>query len=172
MYKLFLKITMSIVLCYLPVKAIDTVDNSSDSAKTYTTPSVTVTSTCAILGKSPTPFSELSKSDIKERYITSDMPKLLSTMPSVISSSQNGNGIGYSSFSMRGFDQRRIAVMVNGIPQNDPEDHQVYWIDMPDLAGSTESIQFNAVPDSVIMALHQLEVQLILQLQIMQITRY
>jgi iron complex outermembrane recepter protein len=142
MYKLFLKITALIVLCYIiPLKAEDALDIKYDSAKVYVTPSVTVTSTKAIFGKTPAPFAELSKSEIKERYITSDMPKLLSTLPSVVFSSQNGNGIGYSSLTMRGFDQRRIAVLVNGIPQNDPEDHQVYWIDMPDLAASTESIQ-------------------------------
>ncbi len=141
MYKLFLKITALIILCYIPLKATDALETKYDSAKVYVTPSVTVTSTRAIFGKTPAPFAEISKSEIRERYITADMPKLLSTMPSVIFSSQNGNGIGYSSLTMRGFDQRRIAVLVNGIPQNDPEDHQVYWIDMPDLAGSTESIQ-------------------------------
>ncbi len=114
---------------------------TKDSVKVYRTPSVTVTSTRAKEGQSPLPFSEISKQDIDNRYITSDIPKLLSIMPSVIFSSQNGNGIGYSDIKMRGFDQRRIAVMVNGIPQNDPEDHEVYWIDMPDLASSVESIQ-------------------------------
>lgn len=112
-----------------------------DSTKVYRTPSVTVTSTRASEGKSPLPFSEITKKDIDNRYITSDIPKLLSIMPSIIFSSQNGNGIGYSDIKMRGFDQRRIAVMVNGIPQNDPEDHEVYWIDMPDLASSVENIQ-------------------------------
>ncbi len=43
--------------------------------------------------------------------------------------------------SIRGFDQRRISVSVNGIPQNDPEDHNVYWLDFPDLLASTELIQ-------------------------------
>mgnify|MGYP000990761978 CR=1 FL=1 len=124
----------------------DTPDNLKfneygDSSKVYVAPAITITSTRAKLGESPLPFSELNKEDITNKYITSDMPKLLSVMPSIIFSSQNGNGIGYSDIKMRGFDQRRIAVMVNGIPQNDPEDHEVYWIDMPDLAGSTENIQ-------------------------------
>ncbi|MGB4820968.1 MAG: TonB-dependent receptor, partial [Saprospiraceae bacterium] len=55
--------------------------------------------------------------------------------------SESGNGIGYNYLRMRGFDQRRLAVMVNGVPQNDPEDHNVYWIDLVDLLGNTEEIQ-------------------------------
>jgi iron complex outermembrane recepter protein len=58
-----------------------------------------------------------------------------------MSYSENGNGIGYNYISIRGFDQRRIAVSINGIPQNDPEDHNVYWLDFPDILGSTEMIQ-------------------------------
>lgn len=117
------------------------INEFGDSSKVWTSPAVTVTSSRAVKGESPLPFSELGQKEITNRYLNSDMPKLLSIMPSVIFSSQNGNGIGYSDIRMRGFDQRRIAVMVNGIPQNDPEDHEVYWIDMPDLAGSTENIQ-------------------------------
>jgi len=49
---------------------------------------------------------------------------------------------GYSHLKIRGFDQKRIGVMINGIPLNDPEDHQVYWVDMPDFAESTQDIQF------------------------------
>ncbi|MDP4117114.1 MAG: TonB-dependent receptor, partial [Bacteroidota bacterium] len=55
--------------------------------------------------------------------------------------SENGNGIGYNYISIRGFDQRRISVSVNGIPQNEPEDHNVYWLDFPDLLASTDYIQ-------------------------------
>ena len=76
-----------------------------------------------------------------KRYDTQDVPQLLSELPSTTFYSENGNGIGYNYLNIRGFDQRRISVMVNGIPQNDPEDHNVYWIDFPDLLASTENIQ-------------------------------
>jgi iron complex outermembrane receptor protein len=132
--------TIALALCLS--SAIAKVEKTeADSVKSYETPSVTVTSTKAFERSTPLPFNEMKKEELLSRYITSDMPKLLSTMPSVMYLSQNGNGIGYSNLTMRGFDQRRIAVMVNGIPQNDPEDHQVYWIDMPDLTSSVESIQ-------------------------------
>lgn len=117
------------------------INEFGDTSKVWKAPAVTVTSARAIKGESPLPFSEIGKQEIQNRYVAADIPKLLSIMPSIIFSSQNGNGIGYSDINMRGFDQKRIAVMVNGIPQNDPEDHDVYWLDMPDLAGATDNIQ-------------------------------
>lgn len=91
--------------------------------------------------ESPVTFSNLSAEQINERYSVQDIPVLLSELPSITSYSENGNGIGYNYISMRGFDQRRISVMVNGIPQNDPEDHNVYWIDFPDLLSTVGEIQ-------------------------------
>ena len=115
--------------------------SADDTLRTYVTPAVTIIGTKAQEGVSPFPFSEINKKDIEKQYVTEDIPKLLSNLPSVMYSSQNGNAIGYSNIKMRGFDQRRISVMINGIPQNDPEDHEVYWVDLPDLASSVESIQ-------------------------------
>lgn len=114
---------------------------TSDTLRLYQLPAVTVTTTRAEVGKSPVPFAELERSDIVQRYTVQDFPTLLNALPSVFVWSQNGNQIGYSTLVMRGFDQRRIAVLINGVPQNDPEDHNVYWIDFPDLAASVGSIQ-------------------------------
>ncbi len=112
-----------------------------DSLSDYKTPNVTVTADRAILGKTPVPFSELTQKDIKQSYIMRDVPELLTELPSIISYSESGNNIGYSYLTLRGFDQHRISVFVNGIPQNDPEDHNVYWIDMPDIASNTGNLQ-------------------------------
>lgn len=89
----------------------------------------------------PITYNNLSKVDIKKKYTIQDFPQFLSEFPSVISYSENGNGIGYNYMSIRGFDQRRISVTINGIPQNDPEDHNVYWIDFPDLLEDVNNIQ-------------------------------
>ncbi len=91
--------------------------------------------------ENPVAFSTLTAEDLKERYSTQDIPQLLSELPSTTFYSENGNGIGYNYLNIRGFDQRRISVMINGIPQNDPEDHNVYWLDFPDLAANLEDIQ-------------------------------
>ncbi|NLO20056.1 MAG: TonB-dependent receptor plug domain-containing protein [Ignavibacteria bacterium] len=116
-------------------------DELADSAKVYQAPSITVTTTRAIEGISGVPFSEMSKIELSNFYTVQDVPKLLSWMPSITSYSQNGNDIGYSNLTMRGFDQIRISVLINGIPQNGPEDHQVFWIDFPDISSNVELIQ-------------------------------
>ncbi len=85
--------------------------------------------------ETPVTFSNLSRRQLSERYSVQDVPVLLSELPSITYYSENGNGIGYNYINLRGFDQRRLSVMINGVPQNDPEDHNVYWIDFPDLHG-------------------------------------
>jgi iron complex outermembrane receptor protein len=102
---------------------------------------VIVTATQATGRKSPVTFSNLTPQSLRERYSVQDVPVLLSELPSITTYSENGNGIGYNYINLRGFDQRRISVMINGVPQNDPEDHNVYWIDFPDLLSSTDNIQ-------------------------------
>lgn len=102
---------------------------------------VTVIATRARQRETPATFSNITKQELEDRYTVQDMPTLLSELPAVNTYDETGNGIGYSYLTMRGFDQRRIAVMINGIPQNDPEDHNVYWVNFPDLASSLEDIQ-------------------------------
>jgi iron complex outermembrane receptor protein len=69
------------------------------------------------------------------------MPTLLEFTPSVVTTSDAGAGIGYSGLRIRGVDASRINVTINGVPVNDPESHDVYWVNMPDLVGSVENIQ-------------------------------
>jgi len=92
-------------------------------------------------GITPLAFDNVIRKDIEENYTVYDLPKYLSDLPSTTFYSESGNAIGYNYLSIRGFDQRRITVSINGIPQNDPEDHNVYWLDFPDLLESTELIQ-------------------------------
>ena len=109
--------------------------------KTFRLLPILVTAQIAKERLSPVTFSNLPDTAIAGQFAYQDIPVLLSQLPSVTQYSENGEGIGYSYITMRGFDQRRISIMVNGIPQNDPEDHNVYWIDMPDLQASTQDIQ-------------------------------
>lgn len=91
--------------------------------------------------ETPATFSSLRREEIQHRYTFQDIPVLLSELPSTMHYSESGNGLGYNYINIRGFDQRRISVMINGIPQNDPEDHNVYWLDFPDLLASAEDVQ-------------------------------
>lgn len=111
------------------------------SASATTRDEVTVTATRAQAQVNPVTISNLTHQDLAERGAMKDLPVLLSELPATTYYSENGNGIGYSTLSMRGFDQRRLAVLVNGIPQNDPEDHNVFWINFFDLQGAISDIQ-------------------------------
>ncbi|HUL44325.1 MAG TPA: TonB-dependent receptor [Bacteroidota bacterium] len=116
-------------------------ENQQTPDTTFLLPPVIVTPTMAKERETPATFSNLDKQQISDRYSVQDIPVLLSELPSMTTYSENGNGIGYNYINLRGFDQRRLSVMVNGVPQNDPEDHDVYWIDFPDLLASTGEIQ-------------------------------
>jgi iron complex outermembrane receptor protein len=102
---------------------------------------VVVTATRAKAGETPAAFSNLPNEELDKRYWSQDMPVLLSALPNAYAYSDAGNGIGYSYLKIRGFDQKRIAVMLNGIPLNDAESHEVFWVDLPDLVASARDIQ-------------------------------
>ncbi|MBW6460297.1 MAG: TonB-dependent receptor [Bacteroidales bacterium] len=89
----------------------------------------------------PATFSTVTRQDIEQINMGQDMPYLLQTSPSVVTTSDAGTGIGYSSLRIRGTDLTRINVTINGIPLNDSESHGVWWVDLPDFASSAESIQ-------------------------------
>lgn len=78
---------------------------------------------------------------IERKNFGQDIPVLLEATPSLVTTSDAGTGIGYTGLRIRGVDASRINVTINGIPVNDPESHDVYWVNMPDLASSIENIQ-------------------------------
>lgn len=86
-------------------------------------------------------YTNISKEEIEKNNLGQDIPYLLENTPSLVSTSDAGAGIGYTSMRIRGSDASRINVTVNGIPINDAESHGVFWVNMPDLASSLESIQ-------------------------------
>ena len=90
---------------------------------------------------SPVPFVNISKKDLENTNLAQDLPTLLKNTPSVLTTSDSGSGIGYSSIRVRGSDQSRVNVTINGVPYNDSESMSVYWVNLPDFASSIESIQ-------------------------------
>ena len=91
--------------------------------------------------KTPLAFSNLDKKAIEKVNFGQDIPFLLSTLPNVVTTSDAGTGIGYTSLRVRGTVGERINVTNNGIPLNDPEAHTFYWVDTPDLVSSVNDIQ-------------------------------
>ena len=91
--------------------------------------------------KTPMTFTDITEKAIEEQNLGQDLPYLLSTTPSVVTTSDAGAGVGYTGFRVRGSDATRINVTINGIPLNDSESQGVWWVNMPDFASSIENIQ-------------------------------
>lgn len=91
--------------------------------------------------KTPTAYSNVNKSEIDKNNLGQDIPYLLEFTPSVVVTSDAGNGIGYTGIRVRGTDPTRVNVTINGVPLNDAESQGVFWVNMPDFASSTESMQ-------------------------------
>ena len=89
----------------------------------------------------PLPKSNIPKKKITRLNEGQDMPFILNTLPSVITTTDAGNGVGYTGIRIRGIDTRGINVTINGIPLNDAESQGVWWVDLPDLAANSENIQ-------------------------------
>ncbi|WP_398455234.1 TonB-dependent receptor [Sphingobacterium thalpophilum] len=108
--------------------------------RTIRTEEVLVVSTRA-RKNAPTTFKNISKEDISRNNFGQDIPYLLNQTPSVQVNSDAGAGIGYTSMTIRGSDNQRINVTLNGIPLNDAESMGSFFVNLPDFASSTESIQ-------------------------------
>ncbi len=91
--------------------------------------------------ESPFTYSELSNEELVEKNTGVDVPFLLRGITNVQTTSDAGHGIGYTSLRLRGSDQSRINVTINGVPLNDAESQSVFWVDLPDFASSVENIQ-------------------------------
>lgn len=91
--------------------------------------------------KTPVAFTNVGKRELLRSNDGRDMTYLLQMTPSVTTTSDAGGGVGYTSMRIRGTDGSRINVTANGIPINNPESHNVYWVNMPDLASSLGDVQ-------------------------------
>lgn len=86
-------------------------------------------------------YTEMNKEEISKQNLGQDIPMLLNLAPSAVVNSDAGNGIGYTGLRIRGTDGTRINVTINGIPVNDAESQGTFFVDMPDLLSSVNSIQ-------------------------------
>lgn len=111
-----------------------------DSTKVNQLDNVLV-SAVRVTTKTPVSFSNLDKKDIKYRNLGQDIPILMNYLPSVVTTSDAGNGMGYTGIRVRGSDATRVNVTINGIPYNDAESQGTFWVNMPDFASSLESLQ-------------------------------
>lgn len=91
--------------------------------------------------KTPIAFTNITKGELESQNLGQDLPILLDQLPSVITTSDAGAGVGYTGIRIRGSDATRINITINGIPYNDSESQGTYWVNMPDFSSSIEDIQ-------------------------------
>ncbi len=90
---------------------------------------------------SPVTHSNVGKEELEKRNLGQDIPILLNYLPSVVSTSDAGAGVGYTYIRVRGSDASRVNVTLNGIPFNDSESQGSFWVNLPDFASSIENMQ-------------------------------
>jgi iron complex outermembrane receptor protein len=130
---------LPIAYCLLPIVSFSQ-EAQKDTVKVNALNEVIVSSVRA-KGKNPIPFTNVSAAEIAPRNLAQDIPVLLQYLPSVVSTTDAGNGVGYTYMRVRGADGSRINVTLNGIPFNDSESQGTFFVNLPDFASSLESVQ-------------------------------
>ena len=90
---------------------------------------------------SPISYSEIDKKELKKKNLGQDLPILLNFLPSVVTTSDAGAGIGYTSIRIRGVSPQSTNITINGIPFNDSESMGTFWVNLPDFTSSVQSLQ-------------------------------
>ncbi len=111
-----------------------------DSISTKTLDEVLVKSV-RVSADSPITHSNVDKEELEKRNLGQDLPILLNYLPSVVTTSDAGAGVGYTGIRVRGVSAQSTNVTINGIPYNDAESLGTFWVDLPDFSSSVESLQ-------------------------------
>jgi len=135
MKKLLCTVALSLMLVNLNAQ-----EKIQDTIKTQTLDEVLVKS-IRVDTDSPITHSNLDKEELAKTNLGQDIPVLLNYLPSVVTTSDAGAGIGYTYIRVRGSDASRVNITINGIPYNDSESQGTFWVNMPDFASSIENLQ-------------------------------
>ncbi len=138
MRKTFTLVCLSAIVATAQAQT-DTTARHRDSLKLFLQP----VEVRALRAGEKAPFTkiEIGKKQIEETNVGQDLPFLLNQTPSVVINSDAGNGVGYTAIYIRGTDDSRINMTLNGIPYNDAEEQAIFFVDLPDFASSVNSIQ-------------------------------
>jgi iron complex outermembrane recepter protein len=138
--------TQSVTVTYVGYKSKTLTSSSGTDLQILLQPSSQLTETVVVTAtrsssESPVTSVTLSKEAIQKQNFGQDVPYLINWTPSVVTTSDAGTGIGYSGIRIRGSDATRVNVTINGVPYNDSESLGTFWVDIPDIASSSQSIQ-------------------------------
>ncbi|RCT53826.1 TonB-dependent receptor [Winogradskyella sp. KYW1333] len=115
-------------------------EKQQDSTKVQKLDEVLVKSV-RVDAKSPITHSNVSKKEITKRNLGQDIPILLNFLPSVVTTTDAGAGVGYTGIRVRGVSPQSTNITINGIPYNDAESLGTFWVNLGDFASSIESLQ-------------------------------
>ena len=135
MKKLLSTIALSLLLVNLNAQ-----EKTQDTTKIQILNEVLVKS-IRVDSDSPITHSNVDKEELAKTNLGQDIPVLLNYLPSVVTTTDAGAGIGYTYIRVRGSDASRVNITINGIPYNDSESQGTFWVNMPDFASSIENLQ-------------------------------
>jgi iron complex outermembrane receptor protein len=135
-----MKKSLSTVALSLLFFSLSAQEKVQDSTKVETLEEVLVQS-IRVGADAPITHSNIDKTALAKTNLGQDIPVLLNYLPSVVTTTDAGAGIGYTSIRVRGSDATRVNITINGIPYNDSESQGTFWVNMPDFASSVENLQ-------------------------------
>lgn len=115
-------------------------EQNIDSTKVESLDEVLVQS-IRVKSDAPVAHTNVDKKELQKRNLGQDIPYLLGYLPSVVTTSDAGSGVGYTYIRVRGSDASRVNVTLNGIPFNDAESQGTFWVNLPDFTSSVQSLQ-------------------------------
>ena len=131
---------LPIFIFLLSVCSIYGQEKQQDSTKTEKLDEVLVKAV-RVNAKSPITHTNVTKKEIAKRNLGQDIPVLLNFLPSVVTTSDTGAGVGYTGIRVRGVSAQSTNITINGIPYNDAESLGTFWVNLGDFASSVESLQ-------------------------------
>src|SRR5690554_3666085 len=134
------KVFLSFMLIYISAAGYQLGAMSPDSLSHIELEEVIVSGTRAG-ANTPVSYSNISMSEIRRDNAARNIPVILQTTPSLVSFTEDGLGVGNTYLRIRGTDATRINVTLNGMPLNNPETQEVFWVNLPDLSNSLQNIQ-------------------------------
>ena len=100
-----------------------------------------IVSSIRVKKNAPIAFTNVSKDNLGKKNLGQDLPILLNSLTSVVTTSDAGAGVGYTGIRIRGINAQSTNITINGIPYNDAESLGVFWVNMPDFVSSIENLQ-------------------------------
>ena len=142
LFKIRLGISQNLILLFalITCTTLSAQDKAQDSTKVEKLDEVLVKSV-RVDAKSPITHTNVTKKEIAKRNLGQDIPILLNFLPSVVTTSDAGAGVGYTGIRVRGVSPQSTNITINGIPYNDAESLGTFWVNLGDFVSSVESLQ-------------------------------